>query len=84
MTTCRVWKHRAMRYTHKVDIASFEPRRHDVVFRWGDRMITVPELAAEALGSYLSSHLSRRFGSTHANLTELIPSVARLALECIG
>jgi hypothetical protein len=47
-------------------------------------MITVPELAAEALGSYLSSHLSRRFGSTHANLTELIPSVARLALECIG
>jgi hypothetical protein len=47
-------------------------------------MITVPELAAEALGSYLSSHMSRRFGSTHANLTELIPSVARLALECIG
>src|SRR5271155_5375699 len=73
-----------MRYTHKVDIASFEPRRHDLIFRWGDRMITVPELAAEALGSYLSSHLSRRFGSTHANLTELISSVARLALECIG
>jgi hypothetical protein len=47
-------------------------------------MITVPELAAEALGSYLSSHLSRRFGSTQADLTELIPSVARLALECIG
>ena len=47
-------------------------------------MITVPELAAEALGSYLSSHLSRRFGSTQADLTELIPSVAQLALECIG
>src|SRR5499425_3772214 len=47
-------------------------------------MITVPELAAEALGSYLSSHLSRRFGSTEAGLAELIPSVARLALECIG
>jgi hypothetical protein len=47
-------------------------------------MITVPELAAEALGSYLSSHLSRRFGTTEAGLTELIPSVARLALECIG
>jgi hypothetical protein len=47
-------------------------------------MITVPELAAEALGSFLSSHLSRRFGSTQAGLTELIPSVARLALECIG
>ncbi len=47
-------------------------------------MITIPELAAEALGSYLSSHLDRRFGSTQAGLTELIPSVARLALECIG
>ena len=47
-------------------------------------MITVPELAAEALGSYLHEHLSRRFASTHADLTELIPSVARLSLECIG
>ena len=47
-------------------------------------MITVPELAAEELGSFLSSHLSRRFGSTQAGLTELIPTVARLALECIG
>jgi hypothetical protein len=47
-------------------------------------MITVLELAAEALGSYLTSHLSRRFGSTHADLTELIPSAARLSLECIG
>jgi len=47
-------------------------------------MITVPELAAEALGSYLSSHMDRRFGSTQAGLTELVPSVARLALECIG
>jgi hypothetical protein len=47
-------------------------------------MITVPELAAEALGSYLSSHLSRKFGTTQGELTELIPSVARLALECIG
>jgi hypothetical protein len=47
-------------------------------------VITVPELAAEALGSFLSSEMSRRFGSTHAGMTELIPSVARLALECIG
>jgi len=47
-------------------------------------LITVPELAAEALGSYLHEHLSRRFASTHAHLTELIPSVARLSLECIG
>jgi hypothetical protein len=47
-------------------------------------MITVPELAAEALGSFLSSHMDRRFGSTQAGMTELISSVARLALECIG
>jgi len=47
-------------------------------------VITVPELASEALGSYLHDHLSRRFASTHADLTELIPSVARISLECIG
>ncbi|HTP91604.1 MAG TPA: metal-dependent phosphohydrolase [Xanthobacteraceae bacterium] len=47
-------------------------------------MITVPELAAEALGTFLADHMSRRFASTHAGLTELVPSVARLALECIG
>jgi hypothetical protein len=47
-------------------------------------MITVPELAGESLGSFLSSDMNRAFGSSHARLTELIPSVARLALECIG
>src|SRR5262245_42591247 len=47
-------------------------------------MITVPQLAAEALGSFLASDMSRRFGSSHARLTELVPSAARLALECIG
>ena len=47
-------------------------------------MITVPELAAEALGSFLADDITRRFGSTDAGLTELIPLAARLALECIG
>jgi len=47
-------------------------------------MITVPELAAEALGAYLSTQLQSRFASTEADLTELVPSVARLSLECIG
>ena len=47
-------------------------------------MITVPELAAEALGSYLAEQLKRRFGSTDASLTQLIPSLSRLALDCIG
>jgi hypothetical protein len=47
-------------------------------------VITVPELAAEALGSFLADQITRRFGSTDEPLTELIPSAARLALECIG
>ena len=47
-------------------------------------MITVPELAAELLGAFLSADMKRAFGSSNARLTELIPSVARLALECIG
>src|SRR5215475_10684887 len=47
-------------------------------------MITVPELAAEALGSFLGSEMRRIFGSSDAQLAELIPSAARLALECIG
>jgi len=50
----------------------------------GKSMLTVPELAAEALGSFLASDMKRRFGSSHARLTELVPSAARLALECIG
>jgi hypothetical protein len=50
----------------------------------GETMITVPALAAEALGSFLATDMNRRFGSSEARLTELIPSVARLALECIG
>ena len=47
-------------------------------------MITVPELAAEALGSFLADRITRRFGSSDGTLTELIPTAARLALECIG
>ena len=47
-------------------------------------MITVPELAAESLGSFLSADMKRAFGSSHVRLTELIPTIARLALEFIG
>jgi hypothetical protein len=47
-------------------------------------MITVPEIAAEALGSFLAEDMKRRFGASHARLTELVPSAARLAIECIG
>ena len=47
-------------------------------------MLTIPELAAEALGSHLAEHMSRRFGSTDAGLIERVQSAARLALDCIG
>jgi hypothetical protein len=47
-------------------------------------LITIPELAAEALGSHLAEHLGRRFGSTDAGLIELVQSAARLAVDCIG
>ena len=47
-------------------------------------MMTLPELAADALGSFLASDMKDRFGSSHARLAELIPFAARLALECIG
>jgi len=47
-------------------------------------MITIPELAAEALGSHLAKHMSRRFGSSDAGLIEIVQSAATLALDCIG
>lgn len=47
-------------------------------------MITVPELAADALGSFLHSYMSRRYSSSDSQFVELVPSVARIALECIG
>ena len=47
-------------------------------------MLTIPELAAEALGSHLAEHMGRRFGSTDAGLIDLVQSAARLALDCIG
>ena len=45
--------------------------------RSGKLMITVPGLAAEALGSFLAAHMKRRFGSTNASLIELIALSAK-------
>jgi hypothetical protein len=47
-------------------------------------MITLPSLAAEALGSFLADDIRDRFGVSHARPAEIIPFAARLALECIG
>jgi len=47
-------------------------------------MMTLPELAADALEEFLGSYMRRRFGSSQTNLVELVPAAARIALECIG
>jgi len=47
-------------------------------------MITVPELAAEALGTFLADFMHSRFGSSAGRLAEQVPAFARTALECIG
>ena len=47
-------------------------------------MITLPELAAKAVGSYLASDMKDRFGTSHPRLAELIPFAADLALGCIA
>src|SRR5215471_873528 len=47
-------------------------------------MFTVPELAAEALGEFLGNYMRSRFGSAQERLVEMVPSIARIALKCIG
>jgi len=45
-------------------------------------MMTLPELAADALDGFLGAFVRRRFGASP--LVEMVPNAARLALECIG
>jgi hypothetical protein len=47
-------------------------------------MITVPELAADALGNFLGKYMQKRYGASQSYLTEMVPSIARIAIECIG
>ena len=47
-------------------------------------MKTIPELASHSVGSFLASHMQRKFGCSGADLAEIVPSIARLALGCIG
>lgn len=47
-------------------------------------MLTVPQMAADALGSFLAARMSSRFGSQSAALIELVQSASGLALDCIG
>lgn len=47
-------------------------------------MMTIPELVAQTLASFLTADTRDRFGSSHARLAEILPFAARLTLECIG
>lgn len=47
-------------------------------------MMTLPELAVNALEKFLGSYMRRRFGSSKSDLIDIVPNAARIALECIG
>jgi hypothetical protein len=47
-------------------------------------MITIPELVAQALGSFLSTETRDRFGASQGALADFLPAAAKLTLECIG
>src|SRR6201997_3869578 len=48
-------------------------------------MMTLPELAADALEKFLAAYMRRRFGSSQGHYyVEAVPGAARLALECIA
>ena len=50
----------------------------------GGFMKTVPQLASDALSSFLGRHMQRRFGPSGASLTEIVSAMAQLTLGCIG
>ena len=47
-------------------------------------MMTLPELATDALEEFLGSFMRHRFGYSQPQLVEIVPLAARGALECIG
>jgi hypothetical protein len=47
-------------------------------------MMTLPDLATDALEEFLGAYMRRRFGSSQMYLVEIVPAAARVALECIG
>src|SRR6202142_4096976 len=47
-------------------------------------MMTLPELATDALEEFLRSYMGRRFDSSQSSFVEIVPAAARTALECIG
>jgi hypothetical protein len=47
-------------------------------------LITIPEVMAQTLGSFLAAETRGRIGASHAELVDLLPFAAKLTLECIG
>jgi hypothetical protein len=47
-------------------------------------MITIPQLTAQALGSFLATETRARFSASSADLGELLPYAAKLAMDCNG
>ncbi len=47
-------------------------------------MMTLPDLAADALEEFLGSFMRQRFGPSQTPLVEIVPAAARAALEWIG
>jgi hypothetical protein len=46
-------------------------------------MMTLPELASDALADFLGSYI-KRYGALAAGLVDIVPGAARIAMECIG
>jgi hypothetical protein len=46
-------------------------------------MMTLPELATDALEEFLGSYMRRRFGASQA-MVPIVTGAARMALECVG
>ncbi len=47
-------------------------------------MMTMPAMAADALGKHLAEDFRRLFGSSHEDKAERLDSAARIALECLS
>ena len=47
-------------------------------------MMTLPELAADALEEFLRDYMNRRYGSSQGHFVDIVTGAARLTMECIG
>ena len=47
-------------------------------------LITIPEVMAETLGTFLAAQSRGRFGTSHGELVDFLPFAAKLTLEYIG